>query len=328
MTNPSPFNDPDLSIVIVNWNTIDLLSDVLQSVYDNPAGIRSEVIVIDNASTDGSADMVTRAFPRAILIRNTDNRGFAAANNQGFELATGRHILLLNSDTVVLGDVLGASVRYLDAHPDVGAMGCRVLNPDGSMQRTCSMWPSLLNLALLTSGLWKLRRPRAAARFLGRYQMAGWERDSERPVEVISGCYLMLRREVMEQIGPLDETFFFFGEETDWCRRMREAGWRLMFAPVGEIIHHGGASARKLNHRRDLLLTDAMVRLHRKHDGRLAGVTVWAMLFGFNLSRAVFWGGIALLGQKAAYKERARHFRNVVTGQISWRPAGSPGSSI
>jgi GT2 family glycosyltransferase len=302
--------------VIVNWNTLELLRDVLRSVHDNPAGIRSEVIVIDNASDDGSADMVAAEFPETILIRNTDNRGFAAANNQGFEVATGRHILLLNSDTVVLGDVLGTSVHYLDAHPDVGAIGCRVLNPDGSMQRTCSMWPSLLNLTLLTTGLWKLRRPRSLAQFLGRYQMMEWARDSERPVEVISGCYLMLRRTVLEQIGPLDESFFFFGEETDWCRRMRDAGWRLMFAPVGEIIHYGGASAHKLNHRRDLLLTDAMVRLHRKHDGRLAGAAMWALLFGFNLSRALFWGSLALIRPKPAHRDRARHFRNVVMGQV------------
>lgn len=307
---------PDLSIVVVNWNTLDLLRDVLRSVHDNPAGIRSEVIVIDNASSDGSADMVADEFPQTVLIRNADNRGFAAANNQGFSVSTGRHILLLNSDTIVLGDVLGASVRYLDTHPDVGAMGCRVLNPDRSMQRTCSMWPSLLNLTLLTSGLWKLHPP-VLARFLGRYQMMGWQRDSERPVEVISGCYLMLRREVLEQIGPLDEDFFFFGEETDWCRRMRDAGWRLMFAPVGEIIHYGGASAHKLNHRRDLLLTDAMVRLHRKHGGRLAGATVWTLLFCFNLSRALFWGGLALIRSKPAHHDRARHFRNVVYGQIS-----------
>lgn len=324
MTNPVPLSSsddpdlsPDLSIVIVNWNTHDLLRDVLQSVQDNPAGIRSEVIVIDNASADGSADMVSGAFPETVLIRNSENRGFAAANNQGFDVATGRHILLLNSDTVVLGDVLGASVRYLDAHPDVGAMGCRVLNPDRSLQRTCSMWPSLLNLVLLTSGLWKLRHPRLLVQFLGRYQMIGWDRDSERPVEVISGCFLMLRREVLDQIGPLDENFFFFGEETDWCRRMRHAGWRLMFAPVGEIIHYGGASARSLNHRRDLLLTDAMIRLHRKHGGRLAGATVWALLFSFNLSRALFWSGLALIRPKPSHRARANHFRNVVAGQLT-----------
>jgi hypothetical protein len=303
---------PDLSIIIVNWNTLGLLRDVLASIEANPAGITTEVIVVDNASTDASTEMVSAEFTWVRLIQNAENRGFAAANNQGFAVATGRHILLLNSDTIVLGDVLGASVRYLDAHQQVGAMGCRVLNLDRTMQRTCTMWPSALNLLLLTSGLWKLPVPR----FLGRYQMMDWQRDSERAVESISGCYLMLRRQVLEQVGPLDEDFFFFGEETDWCRRMRDAGWQLRFAPVGEIVHYGSASARKLNHKRDLMLTDAVVRLHRKHEGRLSAGMVWMILLGFNLSRAAYWGLRAMIQRRPANRERARHFRRVVVGQL------------
>lgn len=309
MTRDSP---PDLSVVIVNWNTIDMLREVLASAFDNCGAITMQMIVIDNASDDGSADMVRAEFPEALLIENNKNRGFAAANNQGFELANGRHILLLNSDTIVLGDVLAASVGYLDQHQDVGAMGCRVLNTDRSMQRTCAMWPSLTNLALQTSGLWKL----PPKKIFGRYLMLEWQRDSARPVESISGCYLMLRREVLEEVGALDEAFFFFGEETDWCRRMRNAGWRLMFAPVGEIIHHGSVSAKKLNHRRDLMLTDAMVRLHAKHGGPLAATGAWGILFGHNLTRAVFWTLRALLQRRSNVQERATHFRNVTLGQL------------
>lgn len=302
---------PDLSIVIIEWNTIDLLRDCLRSVYENCTGLNVEVVVVDNASVDGSPEMVEAEFPQVIQIRNTENRGFAAANNQGFERCTGRHVLLLNSDTYVLGGVLKQSVAYLDSHPNVGAMGCRVLNPDRTMQRTCSMWPRLLDLFFMSSGLWKLKRPR----IFGRYQMTHWKRNSEREVEVISGCYLMVRQSVLEQVGPLDEDFFFFGEETDWCRRMRDAGWRLMFAPVGEIVHYGSASARKLNHRRDLMLTDATIRLHRKHGGAAAAVTAWAILFGFNLSRAAFWS-LRSATRSAGASDRARHFRNVVFGMV------------
>ncbi len=303
---------PDLSVVIVNWNTLEMLRDVLGSVFAHAGGLGLQVIVVDNASEDGSADMVAAEFPQAALIRNTGNRGFAAANNQGFALATGRHILLLNSDTLVLGDVLAASVAWLDAHPRAGAMGCRVLNTDGSMQPTCSMFPGPLNLVLLGSGLWRLRWPPV----LGRYRMTGWQRDSFRQVEVISGCYLMLRREVLDRIGPLDEDFFFFGEETDWCRRMHDAGWELWFAPVGEIVHHGSVSARKLSHRRDVLLTEALVRLNRKHGGPLRGALAWGILFGFNLSRAAFWGLRAALGRRPAEADRARHFRRVSASLI------------
>lgn len=308
MTAPAP----DLSIVIVNWNTVQMLREVLESVFAHAGPLALQVIVIDNASEDGSADMVAAEFPQADLIRNTENRGFAAANNQGFEIARGRHILLLNSDTLVLGGVLAASVAWLEAHPRAGAMGCRVLNTDHTMQPTCSMFPGPLNLALLGSGLWKLRWPA----WLGRYRMTGWNRDSFRQVEVISGCYLMLRREVLDQVGPLDEDFFFFGEETDWCQRMRDAGWELWFAPVGEIIHHGSVSAKKLNHRRDVMLTGALVRLNGKHGGPLRRALAWTILFGFNLSRAAFWGLRAALGRRPADADRARHFRQVSASLI------------
>lgn len=305
----------DLSIIIVNWNTIGLLRDVLGSIRDHGGqgkdGITIEVIVVDNASTDGSPAMVTTEFPETVLIRNAENRGFAAANNQGFEVARGRHLLLLNSDTLILGDVLGASVRYLDTHEEVGAMGCRVLNPDRTMQRSCQMYPGLLNLALQVSGLSRLSWPA----FFGRQLMMDWQRDSAREVETISGCYLILRREVLAGVGPLDEDFFFFGEETDWCRRMRDAGWRLMFVPVGEIIHHGSASARKLDHRRDLLLTAAIVRLHRKHGGRLSAAMAWTLLFAFNLSHAALWSALSLVRPGRA-GPRARHFRRVTLGQV------------
>jgi GT2 family glycosyltransferase len=251
--------------------------------------------------------MVAAEFAEARLIRNAANRGFAAANNQGFAVARGRHVLLLNSDTVVHGQVLARSVAWLDAHPEAGAMGCRVLNTDGSVQLTCSMYPSILNQLLQTSGLWKLRRPR----FFGRYLMTDWRRDSERAVDTVSGCYLMVRARVIQEVGPLDEAFFFFGEETDWCRRMRDAGWKLVFAPVGEITHHGSASARKLDHRRDVMLTQALVRLHLKHAGLAPAAAAWAIGAGFNLSRAAFWSLRRALGDRRA-AERARHFRGVV----------------
>lgn len=328
MPSPSPGRAPgpapDLSIVIVNWNTRDMLRDCLASVHaglgEHPGRareqIRAEVIVVDNASDDGSAEMVEAEFPQVHLIRNAENRGFAAANNQGFAVARGRHVLLLNSDTVVHGDVLGRSVAWLDAHPEAGAMGCRVLNTDGSVQLTCLMYPSILNQFLYTSGLWKLRRPR----FFGRYLMTDWRRDSERVVDTISGCYLLVRARVIDEVGPLDEAFFFFGEETDWCRRMRDAGWKLMFAPVGEITHHGSVSARKLSHRRDTMLTQALVRLHRKHGGVVPAAVSWLMGVGFNLSRAAFWSLRRGLGDRAA-EERARHFRGVVANLRDAWPA-------
>jgi hypothetical protein len=305
-------NRIDVTIVVISWNTRQMTHDCLRSVYDNLGDLPAEVILVDNNSADGSAEMVAADFPQAILIRNADNRGFAAANNQGFVIARGRHILLLNSDTLIHGDVIQRSVAYLDQHPTVGAMGCRVLNTDGSVQLTCGQFPTLFNLFLQATALKKLAWPR----FFGRQEMSHWARDSERPVDTITGCYLMLRREVMDDVGMLDEDFFFFGEETDWCRRMRDAGWGVMFAPVGQITHHGSVSARKHNHKRDVMLSNAIVRLHRKHGGPVAAALAWAIVFSFNASRALVWRMVATLGKVDGAKERAEHFRKVAADSM------------
>jgi len=298
----------DLSIIIVNWNTSRMLQDCLASVFAGLDGRSAEVIVVDNASDDGSADMVRSDFPRVRLIENSENRGFAAANNQALEVASGKYLLLLNSDTLIHGVVLPASVAYMDAHTDVGVMGCRVLNGDGTLQPTCSQYPSLINLTLLTSGLWKLPWPG----FLDRYQMRRWDRTDEREVDIVSGCYMMVRRAALDEVGPLDERFFFYGEETDWCRRFRAAGWKLRFAPVGEITHFGGGSVRRLDHVRDLMLTSATVMLHRKHGGMVSAISAWIILFAFNLSRAVFWSIAALFCRNDRTRRRRNHFLGLV----------------
>lgn len=307
----------DLSILIVNWNTRDMLDDCLRSTFTGLGDLDAEVIVVDNASEDGSAAMVREAYPQAVLIENSDNVGFAAANNQALELARGRHVLLLNSDTLVHGTVFSRSVAYLDDNPDVGMMGCKVLNDDGTTQMTCSRYPSFLNLLLQTLGANRL----SSFPWLQRYQMLDWDRDDERSVEVISGCYLMIRRTALQDIGGLDESFFLYGEETDWCRRCAEAGWRLMFAPVGKITHFGSGSSRQLNHRRDLLLTEGTVRLHRKHGGTLPAAALWLLLLVFNASRSAYWSlRCTLLGCRES-RDRAVHFKRIVRNFRSAWPA-------
>lgn len=299
---------PDLSVVIISYNTAGMTRECLASVFANAGGLDLEVIVVDNNSADGSADMVAQEFPAAILVRNAENRGFAAANNQGFAIARGAFVLLLNSDTIVLGDVLPACVRHMRDHPDIGALGCRVLNTDRTLQRTCSREPTFLNLALMTLTLDKLRWPR----FLGRYAYASWDRRDRRDVEVVSGCYLMIPRRILDEVGPLDEDFFFFGEETDWCRRIRDAGSRCVLAPVGEIIHHGGGSARSLSHRRDRMLTQAVIRFNRKHRGTAYAAAVWALLAVFNASRCLGYACASLVSPRA--RARAAHFAGVLAG--------------
>ncbi|HYE51408.1 MAG TPA: glycosyltransferase family 2 protein [Azospirillaceae bacterium] len=308
----------DLSIVIINWNTRDMLRDCLESVARGLEGVAAETFVVDNASTDGSADMVEMEFPGVRLIRNARNMGFAAANNQAIRRAAGDFVLLLNSDTLVHGDVLARSVRYMRDNPGVGVMGCRVLNRDGTTQVSCTEFPSVANLVLQTTGLAKLPWPRV----LGKYRMAHFDRLSERDVEVVSGCYMMVRSAALERVGLLDESFFFFGEETDWCRRFREAGWRVAFAPVGTITHFGGGSSGSLNYRRDLLLTEGTVRLHRKHGGWLPAAGVWALLLAFGLTRAAYWALAFLLSRRPAALSRSRHFVQVVRHFAAAWPSG------
>lgn len=292
-----------LTIIIINWNTAQMTCDCLASVYENGVEKDWQVVVVDNASSDHSVKLIKEKFPEVVLIENKENLGFAAANNQVLNSVKSQYYLLLNSDTLVMGDVINQSLKFLQQDSKIGAMGCRVLNTDKSTQLTCSMFPSLLNLVLQLLTLDKFTSP-----FFGRYQYKYWDRKSEKDVEVISGCYLMLKQEVINNVGVLDEQFFFFGEETDWCRRIRSEGWRLVFSPVGEIIHHGGGSVKKLNHKRDLLLSNAIIKLHKKHFGFLSAALVFFILLLFTLTRSIGWFLVFLIKNNKNAYERAMHF--------------------
>ncbi len=233
----------DVSIIIVNWNTRDILRDCLRSVYNQTHNIKFEVIVVDNASADGSAEMVKSEFPQVILIKNQENRGFAAANNQGMKIAKGRYILLLNSDTVVLDGAIQKTVAFADQHSETAVVGCKVLNPDKTLQPTCFMFPSILNLFLSSTYLYKLF---PKSRFFGRERMTWWDRNDVREVAVVTGCFMLVRREAIEKIGLMDESYFMYAEETDWCYRFLKNGWKTLFFPNANIIHLGGQSSKQV----------------------------------------------------------------------------------
>lgn len=305
----------DLSIVIVNWNTRDMLRDCLQSVDAGKGSLKLEVFVVDNASSDASAEMVRAEFPHVHLIENKKNLGFAAGNNVALKQAVGRFVMLLNTDTLVHGNVLSEAVAWLDAHPDVGVIGPRVLNSDGSVQPSCSAFPSLKFLTMQVFGLTRIAR-------LDKYRMTGWDRSSERKVDVISGAAMFVRRAAMDDVGLLDEAFFFYGEETDWCHRFGCAGWKLVFVPIPEVTHFGGGAVGKLNHKRDVMMTEGTTRLHRKHSGLVAGIICFAILCLHNLSRAAFWSLLSLANRKGA-KDRARHFLSVVADLPKAWPANT-----
>lgn len=229
----------DLSIIIVNWNTRHLLRDCLKSVYEQRGNIKFEVIVVDNASTDNSVEMVRSEFPEVIALCNATNRGFAVANNHGIKIACGRYVLLLNSDTIVCDAAVEKIVQYADKHLEAAVVGCQVWENSDTIQITCFRFPSVVNLLLSASGLAKIFEHN---RFLGREWMRWWGRDSERQVDVVSGMFMLVRREAIEEVGVMDEAFFMYFEDTDWCYRFMKAGWKVLFWPGAKIIHVGGGS--------------------------------------------------------------------------------------
>jgi GT2 family glycosyltransferase len=287
----------DVSVVIVSWNTRNILRDCLQSVWAQTQDVECEVIVIDNASGDGSADMVRREFAQAVLVANPDNKGFAAANNLGIDRAKGRYVLLLNPDTIVLDGAIDKAVAFADAHPHAAVVGCRVLNSDGTLQRSCFMFPSALNLFLLATYLDRIF-PRN--RFFGRDRMTWWDAGDSRPVDVVSGCFMLVRREAIDQVGKLDETYFIYGEETDWCYRFAQAGWSVLFTPDAQIVHLGGRSSDLMKLPMRLQLRASILLFIKRHRGRLSYIMSSVAVSLFFALRAPFWLA------KAAFSARTR----------------------
>ncbi|MEB3327904.1 MAG: glycosyltransferase family 2 protein [Candidatus Sericytochromatia bacterium] len=231
---------PVLSIVIVNWNTRELLRACLDSVA-RATSVSHEVWVVDNGSTDGSPELVRDAYPDVHLIANTDNRGFAAANNQALRLAQGAYVLLLNSDTVVHPGALDAMVAFLHTRPAVGAVGCKLLNADGSLQPSAHSFYATLGALVenqLVAAVWPWRHAHTPWLRLFDHSVA-------RPVGWVCGAALMVRRPAMLEVGLLDEAFFMYGEEVDWQLRLRQAGWQVWFIPHARITHLGGGSSRQ-----------------------------------------------------------------------------------
>ncbi len=276
----------DVSIVLVSWNTRRLLESCLRSIREHTHGASYEIIVVDNDSRDGSAEAVAAGFPGVRLIRNRSNPGFARGCNQGMAASTGRYVLLLNTDTLLRNDAVSASLAYAERHPRCAAVGCRVLNPDGSIQESTFMFPSLLNLFLESSGLSRLF---PASPFFGRASMSWWDRGQAREVEVVSGCFLLLRRDALRGLGMLDEDYFVYGEETDFCFRARQAGWQCAYEPAGRILHYGGQSAERARPQMTLQLRSSILLFFRKHRGRPAYTLACALTGLFFLLRLPYW---------------------------------------
>jgi len=244
----------------------DLLRRALASVYaswDDKPGL--EIIVVDNASHDDSVAMLRATFPDVQVIANTENRGFTGGNNQGLAAATGDFLLLLNPDTEVVDNALPRMVEYLQAHPDVGMAGPQLLNPDGSVQSSRRRFPTLPVLFLESTWLEKL----APRKQLHYYYAQEQPDDLVQDVDWITGAAMLTRREAFAQVGGMDEGFFMYSEELDWCRRMRDAGWRIVYFPEARVIHHEGKSSEQVVPARHIYFQSSKVRYARKYHGNV-----------------------------------------------------------
>jgi N-acetylglucosaminyl-diphospho-decaprenol L-rhamnosyltransferase len=315
----------DLTIVVVSWNVRDLLRRCLDSVRPIPNSqypISSiEIIVIDNASTDGSAEMVRTEFPDVCLVANAENRGFTAANNQGLALSQGRHLLLLNPDTEIVGDALATMVGYMDDHPQVGALGPQLRYPDGSLQSSRRRFPTFAT-ALVESTVvqeWWGDNP-----ILRRYYMSDAPDDAIQPVDWVVGACLLVRRQAYEQAGGLDEGFFMYSEEMDWCRRIKDAGWEIVYLPTATVVHYEGKSSEQVVPARHIHFQSSKVRYFRKHHGTLQAEALRWFLLGTYVYQMAREGAKWLLGHKRPLRtERIRAYRQVLRSGLKTPPARS-----
>jgi N-acetylglucosaminyl-diphospho-decaprenol L-rhamnosyltransferase len=290
----------DLSVVIVNWNVRDLLQRCVESVLSSKRSITTEIIVVDNASVDGSVEMLRAEFPQTVLIANPENRGFPAANNQGIAAAQGRYVLLLNPDTEVLADALDALVQYMDAHPDVGLVGPQLLHPDGQVQSSRRRYPTLATLFFESTWLESLA-PRALLR---RYYVLDQPDNAVLDVDWITGAAMLARREVIQQVGGMDERFFMYSEELDWCRRIKAAGWRVVYHPEARVIHYEGKSSEQAMPARHVNFQRSKIRYARKYHGPRLAAALRLYLLGLYAGQLGLELAKGLMGHKRALRQQ------------------------
>lgn len=280
----------DVSIIIVNWNAARYLQRCLKSILHGPVSVvlnpqgtggsyshpTVELLVVDCGSSDGSLNLL-RTYPQVKTVALPENIGFSRASNLGLAQAKGRHLLLLNPDTEVLGDAIATVVNYLDTHPDAGVVGPHVLNTDGSTQPTKHRFHNSLTIlySLEIDGMRKRRSPKCVSDY---YYYGGFPDTAVLDVDWVSGCALFVRSSVYMQLGGLDEQFFMYYEDVDWCRRIKNAGWRIVYLGTARVIHHQGKSSVQAPGKARNHYEDSKIRYFRKYHGKAAEVVLRILL--------------------------------------------------
>jgi GT2 family glycosyltransferase len=308
-----PRVDFDVSVLIISFNTREVLRRCLQSVFDNTADLQAEVIVVDNASTDGSPEMIELDFPQVRLIRSEVNLGFAAANNVALQEARGRYFVLLNSDAFLAKGALALAIRHMNESPEVGLGGCKLIGRDGSWQPSSRCFHSVLDDAIVLSGL-AARYPRS--KFFGRFDRTWADQNKPARVDWVPGAFTILRPSALKRVGCFDPAFFLYYEEVDLCLRMKKAGIPVWYWPDIEVIHLGGESSRQLtalefsSRAAQIVLWRMRSTLlyYRKHHGWRVHLAKWM--------EQLLYRGIMLRNrwsQEPDRQERLQHHRTLLT---------------
>jgi len=258
MDNPS-----SLAIVIISFNVRKLLQECLESIYRQTRRTRFEIWVIDNNSRDDSVAMLKQSFPDVHLIENKENLGFTRANNQAIAQCRSDLVLLLNPDTLIQDGALDKMVQFMDEHPEVGVSGCRVENPDGSLQLACRR--SIPTPQVAFYRMTGLSRLFPNSKVMAKYNLTYLDPNQPHEVDAVSGAFLLIRKSVVDRIGMLDETFWIFGEDIDWCIRAQRAGWKVMYYPGARILHYKGIGCSTNSRKTNYEFYRAMYLFHKKH---------------------------------------------------------------
>ncbi len=321
-SHPRNRDSLDVSVIIVSYNTREMTLACIDSVFRETQRLTFEVIVVDNASEDGSAQAIGKEFRQVRLIASAKNLGFAAANNLAAREAQGAYILLLNPDTVVLNGAIDRLVDFAEKHPEAAIFGGRSLFGDGSLNPTsCWRAPSAWGLTCRALGLSGLAK---SSSLLNYDSYGGWARDTVRPVDIVSGCFLLIRRDLWETLQGFDEMFHMYAEDWDLCLRAHKLGAKCMLCPDAEIIHLGGAS-ETVRSDKIVRLFSSQAALYRKHWGYLQARILVGLLHIWAV-RACLTGYVSAIFKKDKATNGARIWREVWTRRKEWAGSSRKGS--
>ena len=258
----------DVSVIVISWDMRDMLKAMLSSVCYFTSGVSYELIVVDNASKDGTADMVSREFSYVRLIKNTENRGVAPARNQAFKIADGRYVVTLDADMVFVENSLEQMVRFMEGHPEAGICGCKLTFPDGTVQPSSRRFPTIFAQMLRRFQHFEFVRN---SKTLRNHEMAEWDRSESREVDYVIGACQFIRKSAKDQVGLLDEKIFYGPEDVDYCVRMKHAGWKVFYYPHTRIVHYEQrVTKKKLFSKLSWMHLKGVLYLYRKHGWKLA----------------------------------------------------------